>query len=107
MTVSLSAPGKLEHAFLDAGFLKSSVSVTPQSVPREFASVADAIDAMRSTSPAQGELAQTMSEAERTLLLDQARAAAAAVCRVRRHLPAARRGAARNWHEVTHFVMLP
>lgn len=66
MTVSLSAPGKLEHAFLDAGFVKSSVSVTPQSVPREFASVADAIDAMRSTSPAQGELAQTMSEAERT-----------------------------------------
>jgi SAM-dependent methyltransferase len=63
MTVSLSAPGKLEQAFVDAGFV--SVNVSPVPVPREFSSVEDALGAMRSTSPVQGELGQTMSEAER------------------------------------------
>jgi len=66
LTVSLSAPGKLEHALLDAGFLRTSVSVSPVPVPREFASVEEALSAMRSTSPAQGELARGMSEAERS-----------------------------------------
>ena len=66
MTVSLSAPGKLEQAFVGAGFLGSSVSVSPLAVPREFTSVDDALGAMRSTSPVQGELGQSMSDAERT-----------------------------------------
>ncbi|HLZ29382.1 MAG TPA: class I SAM-dependent methyltransferase [Chloroflexota bacterium] len=65
MTVSLSAPGTLERAFRDAGFVSSSVSVSPLPVPREFSSVGDALEAMRSTSPVQGELGQAMSEVER------------------------------------------
>ena len=65
LTVSLSAPGKLEQAFVGAGFRGSSVSVSPLPVPREFVSVDDALGAMRSTSPVQGELGQAMSEAER------------------------------------------
>jgi hypothetical protein len=66
MTVSLSAPGKLEQAFIGAGFLGSSVSVSPLAVPREFTSVDDALGAMHSTSPVQSELGQAMSETERT-----------------------------------------
>ena len=64
LTVSLSAPGKLEHALVDAGFVGTSVSPVP--VPRVFTSVDDALSAMRSTSPAQGELARAMTDAERS-----------------------------------------
>jgi SAM-dependent methyltransferase len=63
-TVSLSAPGKLEQAFRHAGFLGPTVKTTPVPVPRQFASVDEALDAMRTTSPAQGELARALSNAE-------------------------------------------
>jgi SAM-dependent methyltransferase len=63
LTVSLSAPGKLEQAFLRAGFL--GVSVSPLPTPREFASVDEALAAIRSTSPVHGEPGETMTEAER------------------------------------------
>jgi SAM-dependent methyltransferase len=62
-TVSLSAPGKLAEAFGSAGF--AQVHVTPVPTPRIFESVEDAFEAMRSTSPAHGELGRDMSEAER------------------------------------------
>jgi SAM-dependent methyltransferase len=65
LTVSLSAPGTLQHAFLDAGFLGPSVNVAPVPVPREFASVDEAVGAMRATSPVQGELGRAMNDAER------------------------------------------
>jgi SAM-dependent methyltransferase len=65
LTVSLSAPGTLEQAFRDAGFQGPSVSVSAVPVPREFQSVDDALSAMRSTSPVQGLLGQSMSDAER------------------------------------------
>jgi ubiquinone/menaquinone biosynthesis C-methylase UbiE len=62
-TVSLSEPGKLADAFRAAGF--TEVHVTPIPTPRIFESVEDAYAAMRSTSPAQGELGREMSDAER------------------------------------------
>jgi SAM-dependent methyltransferase len=62
-TVSLSAPGVLERAFTDAAY--SDVRVEPVATPREFPSIEEALDAMRSTSPAQGELGRLMSDAER------------------------------------------
>jgi hypothetical protein len=62
-TVSLSAPGQLEQAFHAAGF--ADVKVSAVSTPRNFESVEDALNAMRQTSPAQGELNRAMSDAER------------------------------------------
>jgi ubiquinone/menaquinone biosynthesis C-methylase UbiE len=62
-TVSLSAPGVLETAFTDAGY--SGVQVAPVATPRDFPSLEEALEAMRSTSPAQGELGRMMSDAER------------------------------------------
>src|SRR6266851_9636925 len=61
-TVSLSAPGVLENAFRSAGF--ADVDVSAVATPRNFESVEDALSAMRSTSPAQGELGRAMSAAE-------------------------------------------
>jgi hypothetical protein len=65
LTVSLSAPGTLEHAFLDAGFVGPSVKVSPVPVPRDFLDVEDALAAMRANSPGQGQLGRLMSDAER------------------------------------------
>jgi len=62
-TVTLSEPGKLADAFRAAGFV--DVNVSAEATPRRFESVEDALEAMRSTSPAQGELGRLMSEAER------------------------------------------
>jgi SAM-dependent methyltransferase len=64
LTVSLSAPGKLERALVDAGFVESSINVASVPVPREFATLDEALGAMRSSSPAQGELARVMTEVE-------------------------------------------
>ena len=61
-TVALSDPSKLAEAFRVAGF--ADVDVSAVSTPRNFESVEDAMDAMRSTSPAQGELGRNMSESE-------------------------------------------
>ena len=61
-TVSLSSPGRLDQAFRSAGF--AEVDVSPIATPRNFESVEDAITAMRTTSPAQGELGRMMSAAE-------------------------------------------
>jgi ubiquinone/menaquinone biosynthesis C-methylase UbiE len=61
-TISLSAPGVLENAFRSAGF--ADVDVSAVATPRNFESVEDALSAMRSTSPAQGELGRAMSESE-------------------------------------------
>jgi ubiquinone/menaquinone biosynthesis C-methylase UbiE len=63
LTVSLSAPGMLEQALQSAGF--ADVSVEPLPTPRIFDSVEDALNAMRTSSPAQGELGRAMSESER------------------------------------------
>jgi len=62
-TVSLSGPGQLEHAFREAGF--ANVWVSPIDTPRAFASLDEALEAMQSSSPAQGELGKAMSDAER------------------------------------------
>ena len=62
-TVSLSEPGKLAKALSAAGF--AAVQVTTVPTPRNFESVADCLQAMRQTSPAQGELGRAMSDAER------------------------------------------
>jgi SAM-dependent methyltransferase len=62
-TVSLSGPGLLAGALTAAGF--TEVSVAPVPTPREFSSLEDALSAMRTTSPAQAELQQAMSSAER------------------------------------------
>ncbi len=62
-TVSLSEPGVLARALRRAGF--SQVDVSPLPTPRNFDSVEEALAAMRSTSPAQGELGRDMSDAER------------------------------------------
>jgi SAM-dependent methyltransferase len=62
-TSSLSEPGKLERAFGDAGL--SDVRTSKIETPREFASIEDALSAMRNTSPARGELLRDMNEAER------------------------------------------
>ena len=43
LTVSLSAPGKLEHAFLNAGFRAPSVNVSPVPVRRDFQDVDDTL----------------------------------------------------------------
>jgi ubiquinone/menaquinone biosynthesis C-methylase UbiE len=61
-TVSLSAPGVLQQAFERAGFRDGSVSAVD--TPRAFASLDEAVDAMQTSSPAQGELRRAMSEAE-------------------------------------------
>jgi len=62
-TVSLSAPGQLEQAFRTAGF--ADVNVSAVSTPHNFESVEDALNAMRQTSPAQGELGREMNDKER------------------------------------------
>jgi ubiquinone/menaquinone biosynthesis C-methylase UbiE len=62
-TVSLSAPGVLEHAFQAAGF--RDVRVSGVATPREFPSVDEAVAAMRSSSPAASDLTRDMSQAER------------------------------------------
>lgn len=62
-TVSLSDRGKLAEAFTAAGFADVDVSAIP--TPRNFESVEDALTAMRSTSPAHGELGRDMNDAER------------------------------------------
>jgi ubiquinone/menaquinone biosynthesis C-methylase UbiE len=62
-TVWLSEPGKLADAFTAAGFADVQVVAIP--TPRNFESVEDAMSAMRTTSPSQGELGRAMSEAER------------------------------------------
>lgn len=62
-TVSLGGPGKLEEALRAAGFRDIEVTAVP--TPRDFASVDEAFEAMRSSSPAQGELTRAMSDAER------------------------------------------
>ena len=61
-TVSLSSTCLLDQAFRSAGF--AEVDVSPIATPRNFESVEDAITAMRTTSPAQGELGRMMSAAE-------------------------------------------
>jgi ubiquinone/menaquinone biosynthesis C-methylase UbiE len=61
--VSLNEPGKLERALQDAGF--RNVETTTVATPREFPSVDEAFEAMRSSSPTQGELTRAMSDAER------------------------------------------
>jgi ubiquinone/menaquinone biosynthesis C-methylase UbiE len=62
-TVSLSAPGVLEQAFQAAGF--RGVRVSAVATPREFPSVAEALAAIRSSSPAGSDLGRDMTEAER------------------------------------------
>jgi ubiquinone/menaquinone biosynthesis C-methylase UbiE len=62
-TVSLSGPGQLQQAFEAAGF--TDVRVSPVATPREFASAEQALQAMSSDSPAQGELGKAMNDAER------------------------------------------
>jgi SAM-dependent methyltransferase len=62
-TVSLSGPGQLQGAFEAAGF--SNVRVSPVATPREFDSPEQALQAMSSDSPAQGELGKAMNDAER------------------------------------------
>jgi len=61
-TVSLSAPGTLEQAFERAGFREVNVSTVD--TPRIFGSLDEAITAMHNSSPAQGELRRSMSDAE-------------------------------------------
>src|SRR5438094_1936721 len=61
-TVSLSAPGVLHQAFEAAGLRE--VSVSPVDTPRVFGSPEEAVTAMHTSSPAQGELRRAMSEAE-------------------------------------------
>jgi SAM-dependent methyltransferase len=61
-TISLSAPGVLQHAFASAGLRE--VSVSPVATPRAFGSLDEAITAMQTSSPAQGELRRAMSDAE-------------------------------------------
>jgi len=62
-TVVLGGSGQLEHALHSAGF--GLVEVTAVPTPRDFASVDEAFEAMRSSSPAQGELTRAMSDQER------------------------------------------
>jgi SAM-dependent methyltransferase len=62
-TVVLGGPGALESALQAAGFREIEVTAVP--TPRDFASVDDAFDAMRSSSPAQGELTRAMTDQER------------------------------------------
>jgi ubiquinone/menaquinone biosynthesis C-methylase UbiE len=62
-TVSLSAAGLLEQTLRLAGF--ADVEVSAVFTPRNFESVEDALTAMRSTSPSQGELGRLMSDTER------------------------------------------
>ena len=62
-TVSLSAPGKLEDAFSAAGFREFQRSTVP--TPREFASLAEAVESARTSSPAHAELLRDMTDAER------------------------------------------
>jgi len=61
-TVSLSGSGVLQQAFEGAGL--RDVSVSPVDVPRAFGSLDEAAAAMLTTSPAQGELRRSMSDAE-------------------------------------------
>jgi hypothetical protein len=62
-TTALSEPGKLERAFVDAGFHAVDVSSVP--VPREFASLDEASSVLQSSSPTQGELTRAMTDLER------------------------------------------
>jgi hypothetical protein len=64
VALSLSESGQLEQAFREAGFVTSSVAVSPVPVPREFDDVADGVEAMRASSPARDVLDRTMSGAE-------------------------------------------
>jgi SAM-dependent methyltransferase len=61
-TVSLSAPGVLQQAFVSAGL--GEVSVSSVNTPRAFGSLDEAVTAMHTTSPAQGELRRAMSDVE-------------------------------------------
>jgi hypothetical protein len=61
-TVSLSAPGVLQQALEGAGL--RDVSVSPVDVRRAFSSHDEAVAAMLTSSPAQGELCRSMSDAE-------------------------------------------
>jgi SAM-dependent methyltransferase len=61
-TVSLSGPGVLHQAFERAGL--RDVSVSPIGTPRALASLDEAITAMQTSSPAQGELRRAMTAAE-------------------------------------------
>ncbi|MCA1647527.1 MAG: class I SAM-dependent methyltransferase [Chloroflexi bacterium] len=63
LTVALGEPGKLARALQAAGF--TDVNVSPVPTPRNFESIDDALLAMQTTSPAQGELGRAMSAAER------------------------------------------
>jgi SAM-dependent methyltransferase len=62
-TVSLGGPGRLEAALRAAGFRQ--VEVMSVATPRDFESLADAFEAMFTSSPTRGELTRAMSEAER------------------------------------------
>jgi len=60
--VSLGDPEKVGAAFREAGF--RDVRVSPIATPTEFASVDQAVEAIRTSSPAQGELTRDMSSDE-------------------------------------------
>jgi SAM-dependent methyltransferase len=62
-TTSLGEPGKLAGGFYEARFRDVDSSTIP--TPREFASLAEALEAMRAMSPAHGELQRDMNESER------------------------------------------
>jgi SAM-dependent methyltransferase len=62
-TVVLGGPRSLESALVAAGFREIGVTAVP--TPRDFASVDEAFDAMRSSSPTQGELTRAMTDQER------------------------------------------
>jgi ubiquinone/menaquinone biosynthesis C-methylase UbiE len=61
-TVLLAGPGKLEGALREAGF--RDVHVSPVATRMEFASAEAAVEAIRTSSPVQGELTRDMSAEE-------------------------------------------
>jgi ubiquinone/menaquinone biosynthesis C-methylase UbiE len=61
--LSLSEPGKVDGALRTAGF--HEVQVTRIETPRRFGSIEETMQAMRSASPAQGELTRELNDAER------------------------------------------
>ena len=67
--LSLSAPGRVETSFVEAGFADVEVSAVP--TPRELESVAEAVEAIKSSSPTQGELYRSFSEEERARYEDE------------------------------------
>jgi len=60
---SLGEPGKLDEALGSAGF--GDVHISSVATPRDYASMAEAVNSMHTTSPAQAELLRHLSEAER------------------------------------------